>query len=58
MGKNKKKMGLMKNEFGGKIMKEFLALRPKIYNYLTDDGYIDEKVKGTKKFVIKKRNKI
>ena len=32
-------------------MKEFVALRLKMYSYLTDDGYIDKKVKSTKKCV-------
>ena len=30
----------MKNESGEKIVKEFVALKPKMYNSLTDDGYI------------------
>ena len=44
----------MKDELGGKIMKEFIGLRPKCYSYLTDDGNVDKKAKGTKTCVIKK----
>ena len=54
MGKNKKVIGLMKDEFGGKIIKEFVTLRPKNYSYLTDDGKEDKKAKGTTKCVIKR----
>ena len=56
-GKNKKVTGLMKDELGGKIMTEFVALRPKTYSYLTDDCEEDKKAKGTKKCVIKRRLK-
>ena len=48
MGKNKKVIGMMKEELGGKIMKEFIGLRPKCYSYLTDNGNIDKKAKETK----------
>ena len=56
-GKNKKVIGLMKDELGGKIMTEFVALRPKSYSYLTDDFKEDKKAKWTKKCVIKRRLK-
>ena len=44
----------MKNELGGKIMREFAALKPRAYSYLMDDGNSDKKAKGTKKCVIKR----
>ena len=47
----------MKDALGGKIMTEFVALRPKTYSYLMDDGGSDKKAKGTKKCVIKRRLK-
>ena len=54
IGKNKKVFGLMKDELGGKIITEFITLRPKTYSYLTDDGKEDKKAKGTKTCVIKR----
>ena len=53
-GKNKKAIGLMKDELGGRIITEFFALRPKTYSYLTDDFKEDKNAKGTKKCVIKR----
>ena len=54
VGLNKKVIGLMKDELGGKIMTEFVALRPKLYSYKKLDGSEDKKCKGIKKCVVKK----
>ena len=54
IGLNKKVIGLMKDELGGKIMTEFVALRPKLYSYRELDGSEDKKYKGIKKCVVKK----
>ena len=56
-GKNKKVIGLMKDELRGKIMTEFVALRPKTYSYLMDDGRSNKRAKGTKNCVITRRLK-
>ena len=53
IGKNKKVSGLFKDELGGKLITEFVALRRKVYSYLDDDGNEYKKSKGTKKCVIK-----
>ena len=47
-GKNKKVIGLIKDELGWKIMKEFAALWARTYSYLTDSNDEDKKAKGTK----------
>ena len=44
----------MKDELGGGIITEFVALRPNIYSYMIDELIEMKKAKGTKKYVIKK----
>ena len=51
---NKKVIGLMKDELGGKIMTEIVELRPKLYSYRKLDGLEDKKCKGIKKCIVKK----
>ena len=46
---------MFKDELGGKIIKEFCALRVKTYAYLMDDDSEKKKAKGTKKCIIKRR---
>ena len=50
-GKNKKVIGLMKDKLRGKIMTVFVALTPKTYSYLIDDGNSDKKATAKKKNV-------
>ena len=47
----------MKDGLEGKIMTKFAGLKEKSYCYLIDDGSEDEKAKGTKKCVIKRKLK-
>ena len=54
-GNNKKVIYVLKDELGGRIMKEFVGLRPKTYIYLIEVGSQDKKVKSTKKCVIKRK---
>ncbi|XP_057291139.1 uncharacterized protein LOC130613782 [Hydractinia symbiolongicarpus] len=55
IGKNKKVVGLMKDELGGKIMTQFITLRAKLYAYknLTKEGGV-RKAKGVKRCVTEK----
>ena len=43
----------MKDELGGKIMKEFISLRPKMSSYRVEESE-PKKCKGRKKCVVKK----
>ena len=54
IGKNKKVIGLFKDELGGKIMAAFFALRAKAYAYKLDDDTEMKKAKGTKKCIVKR----
>ena len=44
----------MKDELGGKIMTEFVALGPKLYAYKKLDGTEEKRCKGIKRCVVKK----
>ena len=55
IGKNKKVIGLFKGELGGRIIKEFVALRAKTYTYLMDNKSEHKKAKGTKKCARKRK---
>ena len=46
---------MFKDELGGRIMKEFCALRAKSYSYLMDDDSEVKKSEGTKKCMIKRK---
>ena len=55
IGKNKKVIGLFKDELGWKIMIELVGLRAKAYAYLMNGDTEHKKTKGTKKCIIKRR---
>ena len=48
----------MKDEYGGKIMINFVGLKAKTCSYLIDDSSEDKKAKCTKKCVIKRKLKL
>ena len=53
VGKNKKVIGLMKDELGGEITREFVTLKPKMYSYKAGNSE-PKKCKGIKKCVVKR----
>ena len=53
VGENKKVIGLMKDELGGEVMKEFISLCPKMYSNRVGNSE-PKKCKGIKKCIVKK----
>ena len=53
-GVNKKVLGMFKDEATGKIIKEFVGLRAKLYSYKMFEGEESKKCKGIKKRVVEK----
>ena len=53
-GINKKVLGMFKDETAGKIIKEFVGLRAKLYSYKMDEGKENKRCKGIKKAVVEK----
>ena len=51
-GINKKVLGMFKDETAGKIIKEFVGLRSKLYSYIMEEGEENKKCKGVKKQVV------
>ena len=51
-GINKKVLGMFKDEAGGKMIKEFVGLRSKLYSFVMDEGEESKKCKGVKKQVV------
>ena len=51
----KKKIGVMKDELGGKTMKELVIVKSKMYSSIADDA--DKKEKETKKYILKREIK-
>ena len=52
-GINKKVLGKFKDEVAGKIIKEFVGLRAKLYSFKMEDGAENKRCKGIKKQVVK-----
>jgi hypothetical protein len=53
-GVNKKKIGMMKDEAGGRIIVEFVGLRAKLYSFKIEGGMVTKRCKGVKRSVVEK----
>ena len=53
--KNEKVFGLIKDELGGQIIKEFVGLRAKTYSYLKGNSDEDKKTTRHKKLCHKRK---
>ena len=51
IGRNKKVIGVVKDELDGRIITKFVGLRQKMYSYVTDDGCAKKKTKCVRKCV-------
>ena len=47
----------LKDEFSERILQKFVALKPKVWSYLTNNGHVDKSKKVTKMCVIKRKIK-
>jgi len=54
VGKNKKVIGMFKDEVMGKQIEEFVGLRAKLYSFKMYEGKVTKRCKGIKKAVISK----
>ena len=52
-----KVIGSVKEQSGGKIIKEFFGVRAKAHSYLTVDSSGDKRAKGTKKYATRRKLK-
>ena len=52
-GINKKVLGMFKDEAAGKIIKEFVGLRSKLYSFIMEEGKENKRCKGVKRQVVK-----
>lgn len=52
---NKKEIGIMKDEFNGELVKEFIGLRSKMYTIKTCNNKVQKRGKGVKKNILHKQ---